>query len=145
MDRILIAMMVFPFRPSRKKVLAALNKARAALDMSSLEKLPAGSRGKLYSCPVSRSLSRMVGVDGVCFQDASKATAVARMWETEVREARDHKFIVSLPEVLRRFVRDFDLGAYPRLLIEEAKNVGSVDQTVPGFTPSLVRSEKPAA
>lgn len=87
----------------------------------------------------------MVGVDGVCFQDPSKAEAVAKMWETEVRKARDSKFIVSLPEILRRFVRDFDLGAYPRLLTEEDGAAGSQNTGAPGFTPSLVRAEKPAA
>lgn len=145
MDRILIAMMVFPFRPSRKKVLEALNTARTALGMSRLDSLPAGTRGKLYSCPVSRSLSRMVGVDGVCFQDLSKATAVAEIWRTDVRQASDRKYIVSLPEILRRFVRDFDLGAYPRLLVEEATQQNEAYRTNQGFQPTIARSNKPAA
>lgn len=137
-------MMVFPFRPSRKKVLRALNVARKALEMNRLDAIPTGTIGKLYSCPVSRSLSRMVGVDGVCFKDFAKAKAVAETWQTEVRETAD-KYVVALPEVLRRFVRDFDLGAYPKLQVKEAP-VGQQALAVPvGFNPTVIRSEKPAA
>lgn len=137
-------MMVFPFRPSRRKVLCALNDARSALDMNSLDSIPSGIRGKLYSCPVSRSLSRMVGVDGVCFKDPSKAASVARAWQSEIREVNDN-IVVSLPEVLRRFVRDFDLGAYPTLLVEDSSAKESPISVPTGFQPTVVQSEKPAA
>ena len=144
MYRILTAMMVFPFRPSRKKVLRALNIARNALEMNRLDAIPNGTRGRLYSCPVSRSLSRMVGADGVCFKDFAKARAVAETWQTEVRQATD-KYVVSLPEVLRRFVRDFDLGAYPSLLVDDSTNSQQAYAVPTGFHPTVIRSEKPAA
>ena len=83
-------MMVLPFRPSRKKVLHAINIARTALEMNGLDAIPSGIRGQLYSCPVSRSLSRMVGVDGVCFKDLSKATSVAQVWQTDIREVSNN-------------------------------------------------------
>jgi hypothetical protein len=37
------------------------------------------------------------------------------VWNTPVRQDSTGTYVVLLPSSLRRFVRDYDLGAYPRL------------------------------
>ncbi len=108
-------MVAMPFRPKKSRVLDLLNDARTALAMRPLDELPTGYIGASRSCPISRGLSRMVGATGVAFTDRDKADAVAEAWQTEVIPAVRESFVVVLPSLLVRFIRDFDLGAYPRI------------------------------
>lgn len=57
----------------------------------------------------------MVGATGVSFDNEDRAFAVAAAWRTEVLPSVGNSFVVVLPTLLRRFIRDYDLGAYPSL------------------------------
>ena len=50
--------------------------------------------------------------DGICFEDPQMALQVASAWHTPIQSSGTERYIVTLPEILRQFVRDFDLGAY---------------------------------
>ena len=127
-------LVAIPFRPKTSHVLAILNEARVALAMRTLDSLPVGYMGASRSCPISRGLSRMVGVTGVNFENEDQAFAVANAWGTEVFPSVQHSFVVSLPTVLARFIRDFDLGAYPAL----TQHVTSAPASTTRFSQPLV-------
>jgi hypothetical protein len=109
------ALLVLPFRPGIKQVLALVNPARRALGLGELRALPAGAPGKAASCPLSIALGGFVGAGAICFEDGVRAGRVAHAWNQPVRQHRDGRYLVDLPPVLRRFVKDFDLGAFPGL------------------------------
>ena len=106
------ALLVLPFRPSLSAVLLKVNEARQSLNMPQLTSMPAGAEGKSMQCPLAHALGGMVGVDGSCFNDPQIALQVASVWHTPMQANGSEKYIVTLPETLRQFVRDFDLGAY---------------------------------
>ncbi len=106
------ALFVLPFRPSIHSVLQKVNEARESLNLPSLSTLPAGAEGRATQCPLAHALGGMVGVDGICFNDPQKAFQVASAWHTPICTRGSERYIVTLPETLRQFVRDFDLGAY---------------------------------
>jgi hypothetical protein len=106
---------VKPFRPARAEVLSLINEARSALAMPRLRQLPSGRTHDVAACPISSALPAIVGVDGACFKNFEDALVVAEVWDTAVNVAGPDRFVASLPTALRRFVRDYDLGAYPSL------------------------------
>ena len=108
------ALVAAPFRPSLTRVLELVNEARRSLDMPRLQTLPPGKQGRSTTCPIAMALGGIVGVDGICFNSRYDAQHVASAWQTHIKQHDSSHFIVSLPETLRSFVRDFDLGAYGR-------------------------------
>lgn len=114
----LTACAVMPVRERVDRVLGPVNAAREALGLDHLDALPHGNPGFALSCPLSVALDAMVGVDGACFTDEQKAKQVSRVWGTSCRRAPNGAWIANLPAALARFVRDFDLGAYPALNLE---------------------------
>ena len=106
------ALLVFPFRPSIKAVLQQVNEARESLNLPVLQSIPAGNEGRTTTCPLAHALGGMVGVDAICFNDPQIALQVASAWHTPMHANDGERYIVRLPETLRKFVRDFDLGAY---------------------------------
>lgn len=108
----LTALLIAPFRPKLSNVLSLVNDARTSLNLPSLEALPSGDKARATRCPLALALGGMVGVDGICYDDSYSAQHVAEAWHTSIRRHNDRKFIVDLPQTLRAFVRDFDLGAY---------------------------------
>ena len=106
------ALILFPFRPNIKQVLNLVNVARDAQNLPAIETLPQGSKGRSTSCPLAQALGGIVGVDGICFQDHYRAQFVASAWQTRVYNRGHQRYVVDLPETLKHFVRDFDLGAY---------------------------------
>lgn len=108
----LTALVVLPFRPSINAVLQQVNEARVSLNLPLLSALPGGAEGRATQCPLAHALGGMVGVDGICFNDPQTAFQVAAAWHTPISTRGAERYIVTLPETLRQFVRDFDLGAY---------------------------------
>ena len=106
------ALLIAPFKPKLAHVLSLVNDARESLDLPILDVLPSGEKGRSTSCPLAVALGGVVGVDGICFNDPYAARHVASAWHTNIRQHDNRRFIVSLPDTLRSFVRDFDLGAY---------------------------------
>ncbi|MFK7846529.1 MAG: hypothetical protein AB8G77_14615 [Rhodothermales bacterium] len=106
------ALIVLPFRPSLSAVLLKVNEARKSLNMPQLASMPSGAEGKSTQCPLAHALGGMVGVDGICFNDPQLALQVASVWNTPIQANGSERYIVTLPDTLRQFVRDFDLGAY---------------------------------
>lgn len=106
------ALLVLPFRPSIEAVLLKVNEARESLNMPQLLAMPAGEEGRSTQCPLANALGGMVGVDGICFEDPQMALQVSSAWHTPIQSSGTELYIVTLPETLRQFVRDFDLGAY---------------------------------
>ena len=106
------AIVVLPFRPKIEAVLAQVNEARKSLNMPVLQAMPAGAEGKAKDCPLAHALGGMVGVDGICFNDPQVALQVSSAWHTSMNVRGAERYVVTLPETLRHFVRDFDLGAY---------------------------------
>lgn len=80
--------------------------------MPRLQTMPVGAEGRPTECPLAHALGGMVGVDGICFKDPQIALQVASAWHTPIQTSGAERYIVKLPETLRQFVRDFDLGAY---------------------------------
>ena len=106
------ALILFPFRPNIKQVVSLVNVARNSLNLPALETLPGGEKGRSTSCPLAQALGGIVGVDGICYQDRYKAQYVASAWQTRVYNRGHQRYVVDLPDTLKHFVRDFDLGAY---------------------------------
>ena len=106
------ALILLPFRPNLKHVLSLVNVARGALNLPAIETLPRGEKGRSISCPLAQALGGIVGVDGICFQDHYTAEFVASAWQTKVYNRGHQRYVVDLPDTLKHFVRDFDLGAY---------------------------------
>jgi hypothetical protein len=104
-----------PFRPSQESVLSSINDARTVLSLPPLPTLPAGRMGSPRQCPLASCLDSMVGVDGARFESKEVAERIGKVWNTPVRQDSTGTYVVLLPSSLRRFVRDYDLGAYPRL------------------------------
>lgn len=92
--------------------MAKINEARASLNLPLLNGLPDGLKANPHQCPLAHALGGMVGVDGICFNDPETALQVASAWHTPIRSATSDRYIVTLPDTLQHFVRDFDLGAY---------------------------------
>jgi len=111
--RLITGLAVRPFRPRPSTVLSAINTGRHALQMEPLKDLPLG-KANPHTCPIANALGQMVGVDGVRFSDAQNARKLAAAWQTDIRPDNRGGYVVGLPPTLRRFVRDFDLGAYPK-------------------------------
>ena len=109
------ALLLLPFRPKKAKVLELVNSARYSLDLPRIDALPEGEMGRSVSCPLAHALGGIVGVDGICFEEHYKARYVAQAWQTRVSNRGHRRYVVDLPDTLRHFVRDFDLGAYRRL------------------------------
>ncbi len=109
---LLTTLFLLPFRPRLEAVLLKVNEARASLNLPSLQAMPAGAEGRATTCPLAHALGGMVGVDGICFNDPQMALSVADAWHTGIQSNGNERYIVTLPETLRQFVRDFDLGAY---------------------------------
>lgn len=105
------------FRPNTTSVLRSLNDARTVLGLPTLDCIPQGRTRRMGACPVSRSLPGVVGVDGVAFAIPDQAIAVASIWRTSVLFSRTGVYIARLPATLSNFVRDFDLGAFPELVV----------------------------
>ena len=108
--------LLYQHRADAGDVLCRVNEARAALQLPPLSALTPGCPGRPAACPLRRALHAPVGADGVCFADREAARSVARSWGTPWRETPAGAFVVALPDVLFRFVRDFDLGAFPELV-----------------------------
>ena len=106
------ALILYPLRPNPKHVISLVNTARDSLDLPKIEKLPRGERGRSTSCPLAQALGGIVGADGICFEDRYKAQYVAAAWHTRVYNRGHQRYVVDLPDTLKHFVRDFDLGAY---------------------------------
>ena len=106
------ALLVFPFRPSINAVLRQVNDARASLNLPLLQSMPTGAEGRPNQCPLAHALGGFVGADAICFQDPQVALQVATVWHTPMHANDGERYIVTLPDTLRNFVRDFDLGAY---------------------------------
>ncbi len=106
------ALFLLPFRPNLEAVLLKVNEARTSLNLPQLQAMPAGAEGRANTCPLANALGGMVGVDGICFNDPQMAFSVADAWHTGIRANGNERYIVTLPETLQHFVRDFDLGAY---------------------------------
>lgn len=107
--------LVVPFRPNQGDVLDIVNRGRDALDMKRLEQLPGGAVGQPSTCPLAFCLPGIVGATGVCVESRQFATNLSLAWGTSSRRVDENRFVVHFPSLLRRFVRDFDLGGYPRL------------------------------
>lgn len=112
----LTSLLVRPFRPDRRTSLREINRARVSLGLQPVGALPPGEPGDIESCPLSLLLPGIVGVNGVSFDNQADALRVAGAWNTAVEIGGRGRMVVILPSVLRRFVRDFDLGAYPSLV-----------------------------
>ena len=104
-----------PFRPAKSDVLHLINEARNAEGLPNLDDIPRGLTGQPNQCPLANAIGGFVGVDGICFDEPVQAMSVASAWKTRVRQHPNGSYIVRLPELLQRFVRDFDLGAYHKL------------------------------
>lgn len=112
----LTSLLVRPFRPNRRASLKAINRARVAIGLDPVDALPSGEPGDFRSCPLSLLLPGIVGVNGISFENQADALRVASAWNTAIEIGGRGRMVVLLPSLLRRFVRDFDLGAYPSLI-----------------------------
>lgn len=106
------ALILFPFRPNLRQVLLLVNEARDSLSLPAIERLPKGEKGRSTSCPLAQTLGGIVGVDGICFKERYKAEYVASAWQTNMYNRGHQRYVVDLPDTLKHFIRDFDLGAY---------------------------------
>ena len=109
---LITALFLLPSRTKISQVLDLINLARTSIGLPELATLPDGEEGRSTACPLAHSLGGMVGVDGICFKESYKARYVAEAWNTRVSNRGQQRFVVDLPVPLRKFVRDFDLGAY---------------------------------
>lgn len=114
MLRCLLGWLLVFVRPRLATVLACVNTARQALHLPPLYRLPTGAARHTRQCPLAQALNGLVGVDGVAYPDPEVAKRVAKAWGTNYI-ARSSWYVVALPPVLRRFVCDYDLGAFPAL------------------------------
>lgn len=109
--RRLLGWLMVPVRPHLTEVLAYVNAARQALHLPPLHRLPVGTAHQIDQCPLAQGLGGLVGVDGIAYQDPEVARRVANAWGTPY-VVRGIWHVVLLPPVLRRFVCDYDLGAF---------------------------------
>lgn len=111
---------LLPFRPARADVLQLINEARRAEGLDDLEAIPTGVAGRPDECPLAKAVGGFVGADGISFDEPVIAMSVASAWHTGVRQHANGNYIVNLPNLLKRFVRDFDMGAYRNLGLQPA-------------------------
>jgi hypothetical protein len=99
---------------SMKVLLKQVNKARVALGLTMLQRLPKGHQGSLSLCPLAVAMGKKCTVDeGVLeFRNEDYARKVAGAWHVS-RNAR----VLDTPRNMARFVEDFDSGEYPELVL----------------------------
>ena len=100
-----------------KKVLAFVNKIRAAMMLPPLTKLPKGEPNQPHSCPIANALSGK-NIDDVEV-NSTHISAHGHMPATTVipgvTVSGDVDVELDAPEHVSRFIRAFDDGEYPQL------------------------------
>lgn len=103
-----------------EQVLELVNRARIALEMPTLRKLPSGIPETSQKCVLGRSLDAEILLNDqdwayVLLPNYRASCRLARAWRVERPCAIWNGWAVSLPEVLNRFVHEFDARCYPEL------------------------------
>ncbi len=111
-----IDLLLRPFRPDTDRSLTAINRARVALGLFPVASLPAGQRAMIDACPMSQLLPGIIGATGISFDNQEDALRVASAWGTTIEIGAKGRMVTVFPPILRLFVRDFDLGAFPSLI-----------------------------
>ena len=115
--QILLTLFVRPFRQDLDSVSKIVNETRKILGYNDLHSLPSGIPGNIKTCPLAVALNGQIGVDSMCIQDVDDAVRISTLWNTSMEIKSPNQYIVKLPDSLRRFVRDFDLGLYKNLIV----------------------------
>ena len=108
-----------------EQVLEMVNTGRQALGAGPLEELPRGKRRSQSQCVLARALglrfsetSAWLG-EGPASRRRTVAATLVEGWGTRPRVV--DRRAVRLPDPLRRFVKEFDLGCFPELVDEPAR------------------------
>lgn len=110
-------------KKDNSRALHLLNRARQALGLASLTAIPKGDNPKgkdtPYLCPISRALnSYEVGFDYVQIAEQKKAQQLASCWNTTFNPHPKAGFEVGLPQPIIHFLKKYDRGDYPKLVLE---------------------------
>jgi hypothetical protein len=102
------------------QILELINKARIALEMPPLRKLPRGTPETSRKCVLGRSLSLEVLLDDqdrayALLTNYHAASRLARAWGAERPYGMWNGWAMLLPSELNRFVHEFDAHCYPHL------------------------------
>jgi hypothetical protein len=105
----------------RPDILALVNKARIALEMAPLKKLPRGVPQTSRKCVLGRSLGLEVLLDDqdrpyALVLQYHRARRLARIWCVARPHALWNGWAVMLPHGLSEFIREFDSRCYPKLV-----------------------------
>lgn len=105
-----------------EEVLAEINKARKALKMRPLKKIPKGHKEDGYSCPIARGLGNRNQSDELhvsCMVETlpERGKKIAKAWGQQLVRSNPprspERVWVEMPMAVDRFVRDFDDGKFP--------------------------------
>jgi len=107
-------------KPSMKKLLSQVNKARLALGMNPLDALPKGKPSSWAACPIARALKIEADISFLHFASNEKAKKVARAWHV-ASDAHDNT--ITTPKNIANFILAFDRGEYPELRKSRTKNI----------------------
>jgi hypothetical protein len=105
-----------------RNVLELCNQALNVSDMLPLQKLPNGLRNDENFCPLANALDALgarVSCNFVRFNDEEVANRIANAWGTSRRSPKE----VILPFILQEFIRCFDLGEFPRFVLNASEAI----------------------
>jgi hypothetical protein len=102
-------------RPVSKKIMRAVNSGRRALGMKPLKRLPKGNPLQADSCPLAAAFQSPAVDTYIEVENTEAARKLANTWHTGYHE---YEHEVLLPDVLQKFVEDFDHFEYPQLIIK---------------------------
>lgn len=117
-----------------QSVLDKINNVRAEFGAPRLEDLPRGQSREAASCPLARAFKNIPGLeyqvevstDNIEFAKAPDyiIEKIAELIEGDLPEAmqkaeRDCQSFIYSPSDFEQFVKDFDMGKYPELILEE--------------------------
>jgi hypothetical protein len=103
-----------------KNVLELCNRALNVCEMLPLQKLPNGLRNDENFCPLANALDALgarVSCNFVRFNDEEVANKIANVWGTSRRSPKE----IFLPFFLQEFIRCFDLGEFPQLVLNTSE------------------------
>lgn len=102
-------------KPNIPVLISQINKARAALNLAPISKLPKGEPCTAASCPVALALGKRAFVDGetLDFKTERDARAVAAAWHAA--RLNDGGSVYT-PRNMANFIEAFDDREFPELI-----------------------------
>ena len=99
------------------KVLKFVNRTRKALGYKPLSRLPKGETYSVDYCPLARALKSEDVGDLYITIPSAKAEEVKKIFRTSIYSNFEDLTEIRTPRILADFIKKFDRGNYPELII----------------------------